>query len=413
MFKEINMKNWKNIALSAITLAALTGCGDTTISYGDSTVTITGDTTITNPDDPTNGTSDVVLELLNKAATLPTEILIGKLETRTLTNDKLWLLSGLVVVPADVTLTIQPGTVIAGLAGEGDAASWMLVDVNGTIEADGTAAEPIVFTSKTRVDYPAYNTVKQWGGLTIIGNAEMTDQLDEYEVPMDPQYSSGLVGKGIADDNSGILRNVHILNSGIGIGTGNTEINGLSLVAVGNGTTIEDITVDRSGDDCIELWGGTVNLTNLKISHCTDDHLDVDDGYSGTIKNFEINVTEIDGELGYAGIEQSGDTYAHYEDFTINVTVQDSEGGIFFKGSGIGGHFKNGTINYNTDDSAAIYSNGTADLANTSFENVTINALTGHVFLNKDNLDFSADDIIDIFFTDPNATTFSNEVNEL
>lgn len=416
MFEELKkMTNWKHIALSAVAIAAMTGCGDTKISYGDSTVTITGDTTITNPDDPTNGTSGVVLDLLTAASSLPnTETLIGKLDTRTLTNDTLWLLNGLVVVPENVTLTIEPGTVIAGLEGDGDAAAWILVDADGTINANGTAEEPIIFTSKTRVDFPSYNTVAQWGGLTIIGNAAMDGQVTRYEVPIDPIYSSGLVGTGIADDNSGILRHVHILNSGIGIGSGNTEINGLSLVAVGNGTAIEDITIDYSGDDCIEFWGGTVNVTNLALSHCTDDHLDVDDGYSGTVKNFEINVTTIGSSLGYSAIEQSGDTYANYEDFTINVLTQDSGGGIYFKGSGIGGHFLNGTVNYETDASGAIYSDGVADLDNTSFNGVTINALTGHVFLNKNDNDlFSADNIIDTFFTDPNATIFGNEVNEL
>lgn len=410
MFKKMKMTNWKHVALSAVAITAMTGCGDTTISYGDSTVTITGDTI--NPSDPNNGgTTDVVLDLLTAAQSLPTETLTGKLAAnKTLTSDKLWLLSGLVVVPADITLTVEPGTVIAGLPGDGDAASWMLVDVNGTIIADGTATEPIIFTSKTRVNDPSTNTVAQWGGLTIIGNAAMDGQITQYEVPINPVYSSGQVGTGVANDDSGILRNVHILNTGIGIGTGNTEINGLSLVAVGNGTTIENITIDYSGDDGIEIWGGTVNLTGVTISHCTDDHLDLDDGYSGTVKNFTINGSF----MGYAGIEQSGDTYAHLEDFTINIPDQISEGGIYFKGSGIGGHFKNGVINYETDVSGAIYSNGTADLTNTSFENVTINALPGTVYYNKNNDPaFSADDIIDTFFTDPNATTFNNVVNEL
>ncbi len=404
MIKEFKMINWKHMALSAVAVAAMTGCGDTTITYGDSTVTITGDTI--NPTDP-GGTSDVVLDLLNAASSLPTATLVGKLPTMTLTNDKLWYLSGLVVVPADVTLTIEPGTVIAGLEGDGDAASWLLVDVDGKINANGTATEPIIFTSKIRVDDPSVNTVAQWGGLTIIGNAEMTGQVTTYEVPIDPAYSSGAVGTGIADDNSGILKNVYILNTGIGVGSGDTEINGLSLVAVGNGTTIEDITVDYSGDDGIELWGGTVNLTNVRISHCTDDHLDLDDGYSGTLKNFEINASF----MGYAGIEQSGDTYANLEDFTINIPDQIAEGGIYFKKSGIGGHFKNVTINYETDVSGAIYSDGVADLNNTSFEGVTINTTTGHDFVNKnDDPTFSADDIKDIFFTDPNATIFGNEV---
>jgi hypothetical protein len=290
----------------------------------------------------------------------------------------------------------------------------MVVDKDAMIIADGTAEEPIIFTSQRRVSDPTNNLPYQWGGLTIIGNAEMTGQVTSYEVTLPRLFEPG---SGNAADNSGILRNVHILNTGIGVGTGDTEINGLSLVAVGNGTIIEDVTVDYSGDDGIEIWGGTVNLTNIKISHCTDDHLDVDDGYSGTVKNFEINVLITGDELGYAGIEQSGQTYAHYEDFVINIMDQESEGGIFFKGTTIGGHFKNGTINYMSEASGAIYSDGDAstfieDPSYTTIEGVTINAYPGYAFLNKNNDDtYSADEIENTFFFDGNS--YGNTVEDL
>ena len=67
------------------------------------------------------------------------------------------------------------------------------------------------------------------------------------------------------------------------------ETNGLSMVGVGSGTVVENITVDYSNDDGIEIWGGTVNMTNVTISHCTDDHLDVDSMYQGTVKNLVRN----------------------------------------------------------------------------------------------------------------------------
>ncbi len=409
------MTNWKHIALSAVAVAAMTGCGDTTISYGDSTVSITGDTV--NPG--TNGdttTPDVVLDLLTAASSLPTETLSGSITSdMTLTKDKVWLLSGQVVVERDanapstpVTLTIEPGTIIAGIYGDGAAAGWMVINKDAKIEANGTATEPIIFTGQRRVNDPSNNGLAQWGGLTIIGNAG-NSQITQYEVTQPRVFTTG---QGIDNDNSGSLQNVYILNSGIGVGTADTEINGLSLVAVGNQTVIEDITVDYSDDDCIEIWGGTVNLTNITLSHCTDDHLDTDDGYAGTVKNATINAS-----IGYAGIEQSGETYAHYEDFTINIVEQIGEGGIYFKGSKIGGHFKNVTINYETDSSGAIYSDADAntyikDPTYTTMENVIINTTTGHDFVNKNNdTSFSADEIKDTFFTSPYPNTYGNEVN--
>ncbi|MGC9352130.1 MAG: hypothetical protein ACP5D3_09080, partial [Sulfurovum sp.] len=209
--------------------------------------------------------------------------------------------------------------------------------------------------------------VGQWGGLTIIGNAANA-QVKPYEV--DPSFIAGDTDPA---DNSGILRNVKILNSGITMDV-DKEINGLSMVGVGSGTVVENITVDLSDDDGIELWGGTVNLTNVTITRCTDDYFDIDDGYSGTVKNLNITTT-----TGNAAIEMSGSTHATFDGFNIVQNGSAKEGGIYFKKDGIGGHFLNGTITDNVDDTyGAIYSmsadgvSDTVDAANVSFDNVAI-----------------------------------------
>ena len=368
------MNNVTRIALSAVTIALLSGCGDTTVNQAPSNVTIIGDTITTttttgtettNTDDTTSNTSfDIILA---NAKFLPQETLAGDIGTSmTLTNDKLWVLDGLVVIQPDVTLTIERGTVIAGLAGTGDATSYMIVDKGAQIDADGTADEPIIFTSMQRVEDPTNMEVGQWGGLTIIGHAG-NDQVNPYEVnTLFAADSTNLA------DSSGILRNVYILNSGITMAE-DKEINGLSFVGVGSGTIVEDITIDYSDDDGIEIWGGTVNLTNVTISNCTDDYFDIDDGYSGTVKNLVINTT-----TGNAGIEMSGTTAATFDGFTITTgATQAKEGAIYFKKDGIGGHFKNGTIIHNggqvTPD-GAIHSAGIATISTVSFENVAITA---------------------------------------
>ncbi|MDM5271543.1 hypothetical protein PGH07_05100, partial [Sulfurovum sp. zt1-1] len=286
----------------------------------------------------------------------------------TLTKDKLWLIDGLVVVENGATLTIEPGTTLAAFDGTGAQTSYMLVDAGGKIIADGTAAEPITFTStKVAIDGAA-PAVGQWGGLTIIGNAG-NPQVLPYEV--DPSFVAGDTDLA---DNSGILRYVKILNSGITMDV-DKEINGLSLVGVGSGTTIDHITVNKSDDDCVEAWGGTVNMSNIDVSECTDDHFDIDDGFSGTVTNLNVVQT-----TGNAGFEMSGTTHATFDGFSILQNASAKEGGIYFKKDGIGGHFLNGTITDNVDDAyAAIYSlsadgvSDTVDAANTSFENITIN----------------------------------------
>mgnify|MGYP002062296821 CR=1 FL=1 len=374
MFKEIKMMNLKNIAFSAVAIAAMTGCGDTTVTYGDSTVTITGDV-ITTGDTGGNTNGDTTPTsfdtILAGAKFLPQQTLSGDISTSmTLTNDTLWVLDGLAVVKPGVTLTVEPGTVIAGLAGTGDATSYMIVDKDAEINADGTADKPIIFTSMQRVEDPTNLEVGQWGGLTVIGNAAMDNQVNPYEV-----NTAFTAGSGQATDSSGILRHVKILNSGITMAQ-DKEINGLSLIGVGSGTEISNITVDYSDDDGIEIWGGTVNLTNITIEHCTDDYFDIDDGFSGTVKNLDINTT-----TGNAGIEMSGVTAATFDGFTITTgATQAKEGGIYFKNAGIGGHFKNGTIIHNGGQitpHGALHSNDVIDETTTSFENVAITTEIG------------------------------------
>jgi hypothetical protein len=235
------------------------------------------------------------------------------------------------------------------------------------IEAAGTADAPIIFTSSI-----AYNggtpAPGQWGGVTIIGNAADVgvaagnEQVGPYEVNTD-----FVAGSTDAADDSGIIRYVQILNSGITMEQ-DKEINGLSMVGVGSGTTVENVTVKRSDDDCIEIWGGTVNVTDATCEYCTDDQFDIDDGYSGTVTNLTIN-QHTDGN---AGIEMSGTTAATFVNMTLTQDYSDKEGAIYFKKDGIGGHFVDCTIIDNVDDGMTIYSTGDADEANISFAGVSI-----------------------------------------
>ncbi|HHC11090.1 MAG TPA: hypothetical protein ENK79_00465, partial [Campylobacterales bacterium] len=65
-----------------------------------------------------------------------------------LTADKVWYLDGKVNVKSGVTLTVEPGTTIAGKT----PASYMVVEPGAKLIAKGTQAEPIVFTSKKDAD---------------------------------------------------------------------------------------------------------------------------------------------------------------------------------------------------------------------------------------------------------------------
>jgi len=368
------MTNVTKIALSAVTIALLSGCGDTTVNQTPSNVAIDASVTdsynaTTSPTDPIDpGVTGCPKPTLTKT-------LSGDLTIDTdLTSDTLWLLNGLVAVKGGATLTIAPCTTIAGMSGTGDATSYMIIDKDSQIIADGTEEEPIIFTSAEVALNGGDPAPGQWGGLTIIGHAA-NSQVNPYEV------NTAYVADDLdMTDSSGVLKHVKILNSGIMMEQ-DKEINGLSLVGVGSETTIANITVDLSDDDCIEAWGGTVNMTDITISNCTDDHFDIDDGYSGTVTNLKITqgTSQFNLEPGNAAIEMSGTTAAWFDGLTIVQDASAKEGVVYFKGAGIGGHFKNATITDNvtsTTLAGAIHSNDVVAIDTVSFENVTLNGIS-------------------------------------
>jgi hypothetical protein len=93
--------------------------------------------------------------------------LSGNLTTQTLTKDKKYLIKGQTFVRTGQVLTIQPGTVIFG---DKATKGTLIIDRGGKLEASGTAAEPIVFTSSLA---PGTRDRGDWGGLVILGKANV------------------------------------------------------------------------------------------------------------------------------------------------------------------------------------------------------------------------------------------------
>ena len=183
-----------------------------------------------------------------------------------ITTDTKWyaaakyMLSGFVYVKNNATLTIEPGTIIKGISGTKAA---LMIERGSKIMAAGTADKPIVFTSDKPKGQRVYG---DWGGLVLCGNAPTNKHDQGTGVGIAEGGIGSLYGGTDAADNSGVLQYVRIEFPGIGLtATANSEINGLTLYAVGSGTTIDHIQVSYSGDDSYEWFGGTVNL---QISCC-------------------------------------------------------------------------------------------------------------------------------------------------
>jgi hypothetical protein len=197
-------------------------------------------------------------------------VLKGNLDTRTLTNDKKYLIEGQVFVRDGKTLTINPGTV---LLGDKATKGTLIIDRGGKLIADGTAQQPIVMTSVL----PAGTRDRgDWGGLVILGKSPNNQPNPAIE-GITPAVN---FGGDVPNDNSGILRYLRVEFAGIEL-TQNNETNSITMGSVGSGTIMEYCMVSFGGDDGFEWFGGNNDGKYLISFASWDDSFDVDFGYSG------------------------------------------------------------------------------------------------------------------------------------
>lgn len=264
-------------------------------------------------------------------------------DTQWTTANSPYILQGLIYVKNGATLDIAPGVVVRGqpLSGVGtNDPGTLIVTRNGKIQARGTAASPIIFTtaaldaglmaggSRNGLRYdnnsdtipdrwtvgdgdtkwldltPASTPLAPvnsasirnsglWGGLIVLGNASTNASYD-VDLPADSVKDEGyafieglntttdhIYGGGNDLDNSGVLKYLSIRHGGYTIADGK-EVNGLTLGGVGRGTTIDHIDIYCTSDDGVEIFGGTVDLSYINIFGAEDDGLDTDQGYRGT-----------------------------------------------------------------------------------------------------------------------------------
>ena len=196
------------------------------------------------------------------------------------TSDKTYRLRGYVYVTNGATLTIDPGTKIVS---NKDSAGVLVIYRGAKINAAGTVSSPIVFTSAESNPQPG-----DLGGLVLVGQASGNGNHSVIEGGVDANFSA--FGGNDDADNSGTLKYIRIEYAGKAVNPGD-EINGLSLYAVGSGTTIDCVQVVRGLDDAYEFFGGTVNCKHLIAYNCADDDFDMDDGYRGKIQ-FAVSVKD-------------------------------------------------------------------------------------------------------------------------
>ena len=290
-------------------------------------------------------------------------------ENQTWTNDRIWLMDGKIVVRNGATLTIEAGTIVKAETDDGADATVLVIAKGGKINAVGTADDPIIFTDNDdQIGYDdngispnrVPSDMGKWGSIVVLGNASTGTDTGEAEIEgIATGYDWTTYGGSDDSENSGNIEYVSIRHSGKELNAGE-ELQGLTMGGVGNGTTVQNLEIVGSNDDGIEIFGGSVDVTNLFIYYNGDDAIDLDQAYKGTISNavvimntgtdnvFEFDGTEdstgtIDGAFtvqnvtayGNANAEKT-DTYGHWKSdatcFTTNVVYKDFITGTTIEG---------------------------------------------------------------------------------
>lgn len=273
----------KKLVLALSVAAMFSACIKVDIDDSVSNNGPTGPTGCTGTKEEIIKCSKVITGTINENVTLPK----GK-----------YVLKGYVYVNNRAVLTIAAGSVIVSDTVQKGA---LIVERNSRLFAEGTASEPIVFTSgKT----PGNRKPGDWGGIVLLGNAPT----NRSTTPIIEGGINSEYGGSIAADNSGTLKYVRIEFAGIAADP-NSEINGLTLGGVGSGTTLENIQVSYGNDDAFEFFGGTVNARNIIAFATADDDFDFDFGYVGRLQ-FGISLRDplfVDGGDAGNGIECDND----------------------------------------------------------------------------------------------------------
>ena len=205
----------KKHILSLLTLAMV-------LSVTSCTVEIREDADINGNGQTNTGTTGAVLN--------GTGTLTGTLTQNTLVKKGNYTLEGIVKVPEGITLTIEAGATFTAKTSVG---SSLVVLQGGKILAEGTASEPIVFTSDNKKP-------GDWGGVTLYGNAPIK-AINGATRALSEDGNNVYYGGDNPNDNSGVLKYVRVEYGGKKIGDGTSETNSMTFYAVGAGTVLENL----------------------------------------------------------------------------------------------------------------------------------------------------------------------------
>jgi hypothetical protein len=195
-----------------------------------------------------------------------------------LTADTTWTKNNTYILEKHIfvengTLNIEAGTKILG-----NPETSLVITKNARINAQGTASEPIVFTSAKAA---GARMPGDWGGVVLLGKARInpsggTESIEGFA------GGDALTEYGGTDDthDCGTIRYARIEFAGFELSMDN-ELNTLTVGACGSRTTLDFVQAHKGADDGVEFFGGTAGIKHLVITQPDDDGLDWDFGWTG------------------------------------------------------------------------------------------------------------------------------------
>ena len=329
------------------------------------------------------------LELVSCYETLPSTISTS----RTLNPDSAYLIPGCVKVANGATLTAPAGTVFLG---QKSTNGTLVIERGGKLIANGTASDPVVFTSDQA---PNSRAVGDWGGVIMLGKADNNGSSATLTVDRAcGTFTAGAVSGITTDsDDSGSLSYVQIHYAG-GFVSGDEYPSGLLLMAVGSNTDFSHIQISKSKKDGLITRGGTFNSNYVANYDNYKDDFIFQDGYRGNMQyalSLRRNSAAHDAATSNAfvimnnenGNTNTPNTNAVISDASIygpsfcgGSPHSDFKNGVLFKGYAKGGVFNSVIAGWPQGlliDGATTIQNANADLllfSNNTFYNYGSNA---------------------------------------
>ncbi|GAA6203514.1 MULTISPECIES: hypothetical protein [Thalassotalea] len=284
------------------------------------------------------------------------------------------------------TMTVKPGATLAFKSGE----AIIRIARGAKIQAVGTAAKPVTFTSAFAYDRHDLEgngaQYADWGGIIINGNG-LTNQCTNAQraastCDVGSEGITSYFGGNDNTDGSGNIKWAKIWYAGSGprVGGEGDDLNSLTLNAVGSGSSFDYLHIHQGFDDGIEFFGGASNIKHIVVTDTQDDAIDIDAGWQGSAQFLFIQhgtVTTRDGATAYMGNngfetdgeKNGGDDYSDAPasfPTIANVTVITTDGSSVRDGDPSTAHKFDDSIKtnyYNVLDVKTDASNGTDCIA--------------------------------------------------